>query len=98
MGEGRWRTKSLRDPSGVGGHESHGGPLQPPRDVGEPVEELGLDHQPEVLLAIFLPEVAEPLRQLLLEVLLLVQHKLGVRHHEVVAPRLLPQENSRSAP
>jgi len=73
-----------RDPVAVGGDKRDGGALEALGDVGEPVEELGLHDEPEVLLLVPLAVVAQLLGELLLEVLLLVQHELGVRHQEVV--------------
>lgn len=78
-----------RDPVAVGGDKRDGGALEALGDVGEPVEELGLHDEPEVLLLVALAVVAQLLGELLLEVLLLVQHELGVRHQEVVRLRLL---------
>jgi len=78
-----------RDPVAVGGDKRDGGALEALGDVGEPVEELGLHDEPEVLLLVALAVVAQLLGKLLLEVLLLVQHELGVRHQEVVRLGLL---------
>lgn len=82
-----WRHS--RDPVGVGGDKRDGGALEALGDVGEPVQELGLDDEPEVALLVALGVVAQLLGELLLEVLLLIQHELGVRHEEVIRLGLL---------
>lgn len=73
-----------RDPGSVGGDKRDSGPAQSLGDIGEAVEELGLDDKPEVLLLVALAIVAEALEEKLLEVLLLVQHEFRIRNHEVV--------------
>lgn len=73
-----------RDPGSIGGDKSNSGPAQSLGDIGEVVEELGLDDEPEVLLLVALAIVAEALEEKLLEVLLLVQHEFRIRNHEVV--------------
>jgi hypothetical protein len=87
-----------RDPVAVGGDKRDGGALEALGDVGEPFQELGLDDEPEVALLIALGVVAQLLGELLLEVLLLVQHELGVRHQEVVRLwlLLLPERHGKS--
>jgi hypothetical protein len=83
------RAPNLRNPVTVSGDERDGGALEALGYAGEFIEELGLDHEPEVLLHATLAVKPQLLGELLLEVLLLVQHELGVRHHEVVRLRLL---------
>lgn len=86
--------RGLRDPKAIGGNESNGGSFKTFGDVWELVQELGLNHQPEILLFVPLSVQTKPLEQKLLEMLLLVQHELGIRHHEIVLPRLfLLQKN-----
>jgi hypothetical protein len=87
--DGMGRAAHLRNPVTVGGDERDGGALEALGYAGEFVEELGLDDEPEVLLHAALGVKPQLLGELLLEVLLLVEHELGVRHHEVVRLRLL---------
>lgn len=87
-----------RDPVAIVGDKRDGRTLEALSNVGEPVQELGLDDEPEVLLHIALGVVAQLLGELLLEVLLLVQHELGVRHKEVVRLGLLLLSANATSP
>lgn len=79
----------LRDPGAIGGNKSDGRTTESLSEFGELVEELRLNDEPEVLLLVTLSVVTKTLKQLLLKMLLFVEHELGVCNKEVVLSALL---------
>ena len=78
------KEERLRHPGAVSGDKSNSRSLQPLGDVGEFVQELGLNYKPEILFPPTFCKEAKSLCKLLLKVFLLVQHELCISHHEVV--------------
>ena len=85
---------NIRDPQFIRRDKGYSRPLQSFGDVGKFVEELRFNGKPEILFPVAFTEIPQPFPHQLLEMLLLIQHELGIGHKEMIFDGLLNRFNT----